>query len=293
MLGKLLKHEMKALAHWLAPLYIGVGIAMVLFGVMWTINLAWGNEIFSTIITSSLMFMFMVVLATISLGTFAIVVIRFYKTMVSDEGYLTHTLPVSVDQLLISKGLAGFIWDVIAVIAMALVVLLFLFLTLVTTGLTHTVAWSEIMEIIVRGWDAFILNLENTLGIADISDLKGSLILLGIEFVILFIISVFSRLYLVYLSMALGQTVKGHKFLWSTIFYICILIGTNTISRVVSSVIMIVFGISTNDVIFSSKNFFNFYTHGMVLTSIVLSILYLVGSYFLSRYLLKNRLNLE
>lgn len=288
MLGKLLKHEMKALAHWFVPLYIGVGIAMVLFGIGWTINLAWDNEIFSTIITMSLLFLFMATLAVISLGTFAIIIIQFYKTMVSDEGYLTHTLPVTVDQLLISKGLAGFIWNVLAIIAMALVILFAIFLTLITTGAIDSNFWMEFVEM----WNSLRAEIKEGIRLA-LGDITGSLILLGVEFIVLLIISGFSKLYLVYLSMALGQSVKGHKFLWSTIFYICILIGTGMISQIVTTVVMLGYGISTNDAVFESLNYFNFYTHGMMLTSILLSAAYLFGSYFLSRYLLKNRLNLD
>lgn len=288
MLGKLLKHEMKALAHWFVPLYIGVGIAMVLFGIGWSINLTWKNEIFSTIITMALVFLFMAILAVISLGTFAIIIIQFYKTMVSDEGYLTHTLPVTVDQLLISKGLAGFIWNVLAIIAIALVVLLFIFLTLVTTGAIDTNFWMDFVNM----WNNFRTEIKESIRVT-LGDITGSLTLLGVEFVIAIIIGGFSKLYLVYLSMALGQSVKGHKFLWSTIFYICILIGTGMISQIVTAVVMLGYGISSNDAIFESLNYFNFYTHGMMITSILLGAAYLFGSYFLSRYLLKNRLNLE
>ena len=288
MLGKLLKHEMKALAHWFVPLYIGVGIAMALFGIGWTINLAWDNEIFSTIITTSLIFLFMVILATISLGTFAIIVIQFYKTMVSDEGYLTHTLPVTVDQLLISKGLAGFIWNVIAIIAMAVVVLLFIFLTLVTTGAIHSDMWLDI----VKGWNSFVTEMKSAFNLVY-GDLMTSLILWGVEIIIALIIGTFSKLYLVYLSIALGQSVKGHKFLWSTIFYICILIGTGMISQVVTTILMFIFGVSSGTDVFSSTSYLNFTMHGSMLTGIVLSAAYLAGSYLLSRHMLKNRLNLE
>ena len=261
---------------------------MALFGIGWTINLAWDNEIFSTIITTSLIFLFMVILATISLGTFAIIVIQFYKTMVSDEGYLTHTLPVTVDQLLISKGLAGFIWNVIAIIAMALVVLLFIFLTLVTTGAIHSDMWLDI----AKGWNSFVSEMSSALKLVY-GDIMTSFILWGIELIIALIIGTFTKLFLVYLSIALGQSVKGHKFLWSTIFYICILIGTSMISQVVTTILMLIFGVSSGSDVFSSTSYLNFTMHGSMLTGIVLSAAYLAGSYLLSRHMLKNRLNLE
>ena len=230
----------------------------------------------------------MVILATISLGTFAIIVIQFYKTMVSDEGYLTHTLPVTVDQLLISKGLAGFIWNVIAIIAMALVVLLFIFLTLVTTGAIHSDMWLDI----AKGWNSFVSEMSSALKLVY-GDIMTSFILWGIELIIALIIGTFTKLFLVYLSIALGQSVKGHKFLWSTIFYICILIGTSMISQVVTTILMLIFGVSSGSDVFSSTSYLNFTMHGSMLTGIVLSAAYLAGSYLLSRHMLKNRLNLE
>lgn len=288
MLGKLLKHEMKALAHWFLPLYIGVGIALGLFGIMWTVKMVWNNEIFNTIFTASLIFLFVVILMVISLGTFFIVIMHFYKTMVSDEGYLTHTLPVSVDQLLISKGLGGFIWNIIAIIAMILVVGFFIFLTMVTTGMFHSDIWSTLVNTLDSVWTEFC----NDLGMSP-ANMRSSVILWIAEYIVAILVSIISQLYLVYLSMALGQSVKGHKFLWSTIFYICIIIGTNMLTQIITTVAMLIYGVSTTSQALSAMSYLNFSMHGVMLLAILLSVAYSAAAYFLSRYMLKNRLNLE
>ncbi len=46
----------------------------------------------------------------VTCAAYIYIVLRFYKTMYSDEGYLTHTLPISVHTLIIGKGLTATIW---------------------------------------------------------------------------------------------------------------------------------------------------------------------------------------
>lgn len=57
---------------------------------------------------SLLMYAFM--LAGLGCGIMIYLGVHFYKTMYTDQGYLTHTLPVGRHQLLVSKILVGGIW---------------------------------------------------------------------------------------------------------------------------------------------------------------------------------------
>ena len=54
---------------------------------------------------------FGIILLTCAAFTTAIIIaVRFYKNTYSDEGYLTHTLPVKRGTLLLAKVIAGTIW---------------------------------------------------------------------------------------------------------------------------------------------------------------------------------------
>ena len=60
--------------------------------------------------------------------TQVLIAIRFYKTMTSQEAYLTFTLPAKTGQLLFAKWLVSFVWYIlacgIALISILIVVLI-------------------------------------------------------------------------------------------------------------------------------------------------------------------------
>ena len=130
MLGKLLKYEMKSSARTLLPLYIGTLVAAVICGVQMAMMLGsvngddiWfhvgayrGNGLFS-------MFLFLLFLAlcvAIMVLTAMIVIQRFNKNLIGDEGYLMFTLPVTHVQILSSKLIAGLLWVLIGTVIMSL-----------------------------------------------------------------------------------------------------------------------------------------------------------------------------
>ncbi len=71
-----------------------------------------------SIIGIMLLLIGVIILASI-LGTaiLVITVVNFYKTLLTDEGYLTFTLPVSPTKILLSKLLNSVIWNIIMTIA--------------------------------------------------------------------------------------------------------------------------------------------------------------------------------
>ena len=110
MLGKLIKYEWKGLRFPLMIMMIVLAGTMILTcGVILTINpkldetLAWYSVM--ALMLSIFLYYFGIIGCT--LGTTLIVVVRFYKTCYTDQGYLTHTLPVTPHQLLNSKILTA------------------------------------------------------------------------------------------------------------------------------------------------------------------------------------------
>lgn len=106
MLGKLLKHEMIALSRYLLPLHIIFLIASVIGH--FTISLHIGS--YPKYVTALVIFAYFVLFIAISLTTFILVAMRFYKNLFTDEGYLTLTLPATAGQHLASKSLAAILW---------------------------------------------------------------------------------------------------------------------------------------------------------------------------------------
>ena len=105
MLGKLLKYEIKATARTFLPLYLAILLAAA--GMRFV--LAAGFIPVVTILGFVLFGLF-VALAVL---TIVITVQRFQKNLLSTEGYLMFTLPVTPASLVSSKLLASLLWAVL------------------------------------------------------------------------------------------------------------------------------------------------------------------------------------
>ncbi|MEG1477897.1 MAG: hypothetical protein RSC20_00065 [Clostridiales bacterium] len=109
MLGKLLKYEFKATGRVLVPIYILMLLAALVGGFTFGPNAG----TFSMIII-----MIFAGLATASIVlTIIITVQRFNNNLLTDEGYLMFTLPVSTTKLILSKLIVAFCWCLIGTIA--------------------------------------------------------------------------------------------------------------------------------------------------------------------------------
>lgn len=106
MLGKLIKYEYRATARTFIPIYIALLLVAIINRVfrIRNIDVAWG---ISTIVLVGLF---------IALGVLTIIVIieRFNKNLLGDEGYLMFTLPVKSEQLIVSKLIISIVWTIVS-----------------------------------------------------------------------------------------------------------------------------------------------------------------------------------
>jgi len=117
MLGKLLKHEFRATARIFGLMYAGLlalagmNAAVLFFTGLAPINYAGVfQSVFFDVMGSLLVLSYMLMLLAVIILNFVIIVVRFYR-LYGDEGYLWHTLPVSVDQHLICKLIVATVWS--------------------------------------------------------------------------------------------------------------------------------------------------------------------------------------
>lgn len=110
MLGKLMKYEWRGLR---LPVSIMIGVlgatTLLTCIIILTINpklddVAAGFSVFSLVL--SIMLYYFGIIGC-SVGTMLIIAIRFYKTTYTDQGYLTHTLPVESKTLLAAKTITS------------------------------------------------------------------------------------------------------------------------------------------------------------------------------------------
>lgn len=113
MLGKLIKHEFKG-TYKIFGLVFGALIAVAVLARL-TFVIPVDNELFK-IVSRLLELAFVLLVIGVSVAGIVVMLIRFERTMLKDEGYLTHTLPVKKWELLISKLITYCVWTIATVI---------------------------------------------------------------------------------------------------------------------------------------------------------------------------------
>lgn len=119
MIMKLLKYDIRGIGRKLLPLY-GLAIALSLIN---KINqtfliqpLLEGGMIqsssFVTTLSGILMGVYVLTIMAVFVITFFMMVACYNRSVFGDEGYLTHTLPISQSQIIISKTLSFLLWSI-------------------------------------------------------------------------------------------------------------------------------------------------------------------------------------
>lgn len=103
MLGKLLKYELKSSSKFFIPMYFAILVITTLNSIFMRKNMFQEAQGIISMVIGALF---------IALTTLTIIVIvkRFKKNLLGDEGYLMFTLPVSSSKLILSKYISALIW---------------------------------------------------------------------------------------------------------------------------------------------------------------------------------------
>jgi len=261
MIRKLLKHEFHATGRILLPIY---GITVILsFVNRLFINIDSYNTAFKIIGTIMMISFILSILAT-CIVSFVLIVLRFYKNLMTDEGYLMFTLPVKPHQLINSKLISSVLWMIVSVIVV-IVSLLILLLN------------AERAVLIKDTWIAILNSLKSYYG--------GKYILLIIEIILATIISLIQQILLIYVSVAVGHLFTGHKVLGSFASYIVI----NTAVQLITLFIMFGWAHFSRIPIEELENL----PHAICLMIILLGTIYSISYYITTNYIFSKKLNLE
>lgn len=217
MLAKLIKYDLKSLNRFLIIIHIMLLVTAVLGRVLVVGRLMKNSDTISdagAIILGIIILLFVLMFMVAAFGTLVLVGMHFYKNLFSDEGYLTHTLPVTRGELLASKTVSGSIWILIDEILLILSVVILIFVDPVVELFSEHK--SEI-------WSA--LDLPDTLG-------YGKILL---ALLALCVISAVGSALTLYVSVALGQLFSNHRALGAVIVYFCVTTVVSIISGVVGA----------------------------------------------------------
>ena len=188
--------------------------------------------------------------------------------MTTNEGYLTHTLPVKTSELIWSKAIAAIFWTLISFIVIMIAVLILTF---------NAEGFKEFFPMFVEMCSDFIHSYGASVHIPlIIAELILGALLNGIFFI-----------FSVYASIAIGQLFDKHKIAWAIVSYFLIDVGIQLISTITS--IPVVENISIEspiELVTLASN--QFIPISLAFTGVVSLILYSI-----TWYIFKIKLNLE
>ncbi|MFA5523058.1 MAG: hypothetical protein WDA24_01755 [Tissierellales bacterium] len=261
MLGKLMKHELNATLRLLAPLYIALLFMSLINRFIFQLNIQEGILMF---FTGILMFVQIVLIFAILIATVLIMIIRFYKNLLSDEGYLMFTLPVNTHQLIISKLVITLFWLIISIV-------------IVLSSLSITFLTADNAGLIINE----IKNIPDRLSVT----FGDNSLTLVIELILMILVGAVSNIMIVYASIAIGQLFSKHKILASIISYVVIY---NALQIILLIAIVILSFIVTGNI-----NFTNVLPQMFFPIIIAITLLTGLGFYMITNGIFEKKLNLE
>ena len=293
MLGKLIKHDFKSLSRVLIPTNLAILAATIIMTIGIAINVKDGFNaamqngglgLFRVITVLISVIMGLAIMAALFLVAF-IIFQRFYKSFMSDEGYLTFTLPVTTSELLWSKLITAILWTLISSVVIFISVNILVLFGTESHGFINTEAYRELSKMIHEAFATF----------------GGRLIWPIIEVILYMLVGTACSILHVYLALILGGVVsQKHKVLFAILFFFAISIVLTTLSSISQFYIapsmvntMEYNGVwgpneaveAFNYVMSAAQPYYWFY--------LIFTLAISAAFFLLSRYFLKNKLNLE
>lgn len=255
---KLIKHEWLQMWNYLSLILIA-GTLFIISQRILLINPIKNIPVLGFLANFAPALLFMSIAAFV-IVVFLFLIIRFFKSMFGDEGYLTFTLPVEPWKIILSKTLVASVYYFITLFIITMI----------------------IMSIEPRLLEQVLFLMDHVL----YSSITKLVLVLPILYPI-------STLMSAYLAMSLGQISNKNKVVMSIVFYIII----GMVSQVVGSIITLIFFKNDIEILSSTRipteammiDFFNTFTLSVVILALVTT----VAEFFLIQLICKKKLNLQ
>ena len=267
MLIKLLKYDIKNEFRSLLPVYLlALGLPIVL-RILNMLNEMW--PILATFVGITT-FVYVLVVVGIFAWTLIVSIKHFYTNVLKDEGYLTNTLPVTRNQIVLSKEITS----ALTIVVSTIIAIISLFIAFY---------YGDIKE--------FLSSITVTFEIQGVS--VTHLVYL---FIILMLLSYISQMQIFFLSMMLGQTRNTNKVMFSIVFAILIY----TVLQIASLVVLGLDYLIAPDIMDTMMNSIaptlkeiNDFVLLVFGTTTIFTIILMIGIHMLTVWLTNRKLNLE
>ena len=270
MLGKLLKYEFRATGRVFLPFFGALIVVSVINRIISLFSPGESTYGFPQaqgapyIIGTVLSIMLMVAVFVVA---FVLMIQRFSKNLIGDEGYLMFTLPVSVDSLIFSKLIVSTVWFLLSIVVVMI--------SIVIMSLMDV---RDVISNIGRALERIF-----TGGVGDI--------IMGIQTIILTLVTLFASTLSFYMCISLAMLFNRRRGLISVGFFLLLItvmqiLGVLGVGFINTDLAGTLFGWIGNLTAPVASN----------MTMLGSNLLMLIGGgimYFVTRYMLSRKLNLE
>jgi len=260
MLKKLMKYEFMATGRVFLPMFV----ALIVLSVV--------NKLLSYLSTSTPQVIGTVVSVILMVGIFILTLIltlqRFRSNMLSSEGYLMMTLPVNTDRLILSKMFVSTVW----IITSAIVV-------------TVSIMIMAMVSFSIRDFTNGIRRIYEYLAITP-----AQFTVYLFEGIVIIVISLFSAILLLYACMSLSMLVNKRRGLFTFGAFIVI----TTAMQIIGTFLMFAANKTNIARYFDFTRLDSFgLSQVVILVCLIIEVVVCLIFYFVTRYMLKNKLNLQ
>lgn len=264
MFGKLMKYEMKSLSKGLLPLYGAVIVVAIINSLMFNMKDSMGMDGWAQ---TTAIVLYTALCVSVAVMTLVIIVQRFHKGLLGQEGYLMFTLPVPTWQLTCSKLLGASIMALLSMIV----------------GIVSVV----ILGASTIDWSGFFYELREALLNADID-----IVLFLLEVLVGMLVNIVASICQIYLAIALGHLANQHRVAMSVVWYIAINTVLTFIAAILENTVLRMPSF-TEFLYRILVDWGSYVVHAAMWTGIALALVQVMIFYFATNYILRNKLNLE
>ncbi len=266
MFGKLLKHEFRATFRTLLPLILGLlGAALLARGSIWLMDTVDNPAV--NVFGGFMITIFVLACIAALVLTVVYMIVRFVKSVLSDEGYLTHTLPVSVHSILLSRLLVSFVSLLVITVSVVVSILVVTF---------HIEDAQQILRVLK---EIFLGQKE----VGKVVILLAAMLFLG------FLVEILHF----YAAMSVGHSFANKKGGFSVLFYFVMYFAQQIVSTIALVVVLGAKFSNTMTVEADGAGTFMEIPTSMLTVSLCISVVFGIAYYLLSWLMLKKRLNLS
>jgi hypothetical protein len=272
MLGKLIKHEFKAtwmIMTLICAVLLGTGLVGG-FTLRSFVTLDDITDIQTLFLSFASMF-FIILLVSMALLSTVYLVVHYYRSLYTSQGYLSFTLPASITQVVSSRMIVACIWTIVSALFLAICI-----------SLIVIIGSAQYFPYVLDFFNEAVSELMEEVGSATFYRLL-------IQYLFIVILGLISRIMLYFFCISVGQLWDKHKILGAVIAYF----ATTFVLGIVSTFISVGYygalsAFSYSDY-YDLNRMLSTYMLRYFIYSLVLIVLFYVGSIVISN----KKLNLD